>query len=193
MMLSKMVSNPAKVGLGLVAGALTLAACSSGSSSSGSGGGTGTGSASGGRSGTNGASTGSSAEIKTATGPDGTYLVDAAGKALYLWAADTGKTSTCTGPCASVWPPVTTKGAPTVAGSAVATDLGTTTRSDGTMQVTYKAHPLYYYEGDSAPGDVTGQGSNSFNAKWWLVAPSGAAITTTSGASSAGSTSGPYG
>ena len=50
-------------------------------------------------------------------------------------------------------------------------------RADGTKQVTYKGHPLYYYIGDSAAGQTNGQGSNSFGAKWWLLTPAGAAIT----------------
>jgi hypothetical protein len=59
----------------------------------------------------------------------------------------------------------------------MAAELGTTKRSDGSMQVTYNGHPLYYYEGDTAAGQTTGQGSNGFGAKWWLVTPSGSAIT----------------
>jgi hypothetical protein len=78
------------------------------------------------------------------------------------------------------------------AGSGVSqSDIGTSKRSDGATQVTYKGHPLYYYITDSSAGQVTGQGSNSFGAKWWLVAPSGASITKTasSGGSSASSSS----
>jgi predicted lipoprotein with Yx(FWY)xxD motif len=115
--------------------------------------------------------------IKTAKGPDGTYLIGPSGRALYLWVADKGGTSVCSGACATIWPPLTTKVAPTASGGVKAADLGTITRSDGTKQVTYKDHPLYYYVTDSTPGQLTGQGSNSFGAKWWLVAPSGAAIT----------------
>jgi Secreted repeat of unknown function len=55
--------------------------------------------------------------------------------------------------------------------SAKAGDLGTITRSDGTKQVTYDGHPLYFFSGDSGPGTATGQGSDGFGAKWWLVAP----------------------
>ena len=51
-------------------------------------------------------------------------------------------------------------------------------RSDGTEEVTYKGHPLYYFVADKSAGSTSGQGSNSFGAKWWLVAPSGTAITT---------------
>jgi hypothetical protein len=72
---------------------------------------------------------------------------------------------------------VTTTGTATAAGSAKASDLGTITRSDGTKQVTYDGHPLYYFSGDSGTGMATGQGSDSFGAKWWLVAPSGSDVT----------------
>ena len=63
------------------------------------------------------------------------------------------------------------------AGSARASDLGTITRSDGTKQVTYDGHPLYYFAGDSGSGTASGQGSDGFGAKWWLVAPSGSDVT----------------
>jgi hypothetical protein len=72
---------------------------------------------------------------------------------------------------------VPAKGKVTVSGSAKASDLGTITRSDGTKQVTYDGHPLYYFAGDSGPGQTSGQGSDGFGAKWWLVAPSGTQIT----------------
>jgi hypothetical protein len=74
---------------------------------------------------------------------------------------------------------VTATGTVTASGSAKASDLGTITRSDGTKQVTYDGHPLYYFSGDSGPGTATGQGSDGFGAKWWLVAPSGSDVTGT--------------
>jgi hypothetical protein len=43
--------------------------------------------------------------------------------------------------------------------------------------VTYDGHPLYYFAGDSGAGQANGQASDSFGAKWWLVAPSGADVT----------------
>ena len=66
-------------------------------------------------------------------------------------------------------------------------------RSDGTEQVTYKGHPLYYFVADTSAGSTKGQGSDSFGAKWWLIAPSGSAITpaatmASTGGSSSGST-----
>ncbi len=95
---------------------------------------------------------------------------------VYLFAADTGSSSTCSEACAQAWPPVTTTGAPKAEGGAVAADLGTTTRSDGTKQVTYRGHPLYYYVSDSQAGETTGQGVNSFGAPWWVLAPAGSEV-----------------
>jgi predicted lipoprotein with Yx(FWY)xxD motif len=115
--------------------------------------------------------------ITTATSSAGTFLTDGSGRAVYLWVRDTGDASSCSGACAGAWPPVTATGTVTASGSATASDLGTITRSDGTKQVTYDGHPLYYYAGDSASGMASGQGSDSFGAKWWLVSPSGSDVT----------------
>ena len=55
--------------------------------------------------------------------------------------------------------------------------LATNKRTDGSTQVVYNGHPLYYYVSDTSAGDTTGQGVNNSGGLWWLVAPSGAAIT----------------
>ena len=115
--------------------------------------------------------------IKTVTGRDGTYLTDLSGRALYMWVGDDAGKSNCSGSCAGAWPPVLTANVPRASGGARPASLGTITRSDGGKQVTYKGHPLYYFVVDSGPGTTKGQGSYSFGARWWLVAPSGAAIT----------------
>src|SRR5437763_2924214 len=86
--------------------------------------------------------------VKTAHGSVGTYLVGPSGRALYLWMGDKNGMSACSGACAKVWPPLTTSGKPGASGGAMSADLGTISRSDGTKQVTYKGHPLYYYSGD---------------------------------------------
>jgi predicted lipoprotein with Yx(FWY)xxD motif len=127
--------------------------------------------------------------IGTATGADGTYLVGPSGKALYLFDADKNGKSACSGACASAWPPLTVSTTPAVSGGAMSADLGTITRSDGSKQVTYNGHPLYYFAGDSGPGTTSGQGSDDFGADWWLVSTSGAAITKSA---SSGSPSGGY-
>jgi predicted lipoprotein with Yx(FWY)xxD motif len=107
----------------------------------------------------------------------GSFLTDGSGRAVYLWTKDSMNKSACMGACAGAWPPVEAKGTLTVSGGAKPSDLGTITRSDGSKQVTYDGHPLYYFAGDSGSGQVSGQGSDGFGAKWWLVAPTGAQIT----------------
>ena len=176
---------------GMVAVVLLVAACGSSKSSSSS-------KASSAPAPTKAASSsGTAVTISTKKGPMGTYLTDSSGRALYLWMADTKDKSSCSAACAKVWPPLTTAAAPKAAGSVAASDLGTVTRADGTMEITYKGHPLYYYAGDTGPATTKGQGSSNFGAKWWLVAPSGTAITaaasgqsSSGGSSSGGSSSG---
>ena len=119
---------------------------------------------------------GTSATVAVATSKLGQILVDGKGLTLYLFVADTGTTSTCNSSCATVWPPVLTTGAPVAGTGANASLLGTTTRTDGTTEVTYAGHPLYYFVQDKAAGDTTGQGVNSFGALWWVLSPAGAAI-----------------
>jgi predicted lipoprotein with Yx(FWY)xxD motif len=170
------MSAPARLAAGVggaVGVALLAAACSSGSSS------TAAAPASSAASGAAGASSSASGGtvITTATSSAGTVLTDGSGRAVYLWVKDTGDKSACSGACAGAWPPVTASGTVTASGSAKASDLGTITRSDGTKQVTYDGHPLYYFEGDSGAGTATGQGSDSFGAKWWLLTPAGTDVT----------------
>jgi predicted lipoprotein with Yx(FWY)xxD motif len=160
----------------LAASALLAAGCSSSSTASPPA----AGGASSSAASTGGSATGA-AKVETHSGPDGTYLTDASGRTLYLFMADSGGTSNCNGTCAAVWPPLTTTGAPTAGSGASAADLGTITRSDGTKQVTYSGHPLYYFAQDASAGQLTGQGNPGFGAKWWIVSPTGAAITTTAG------------
>jgi len=127
--------------------------------------------------------------IESHAGSAGSFLTNASGRAVYLWAADSMNKSMCSGACAQAWPPVTSMGQVTAAHGAKAADLGTITRSDGTKQVTYLGHPLYYFAGDSGAGQTNGQGSDSFGAKWWLVTPAGAKITAADTAASTGSSS----
>jgi predicted lipoprotein with Yx(FWY)xxD motif len=95
---------------------------------------------------------------------------------VYLFEGDHGSTSACTGTCAQVWPPVTTAAAATAGGAATTADLGTITRSDGTKQVTYKGHPLYFYAKDKDDGDAYGQGVHGFGADWYVLKPSGVKV-----------------
>jgi predicted lipoprotein with Yx(FWY)xxD motif len=106
----------------------------------------------------------------------GQILVDGKGMTVYLWVADTATTSTCYTTCATFWPPVLTTGAPHAGAGSQASLLGTTTRTDGMVQVTYAGHPLYYFQKDKQAGDATGQGSNGFGALWWVMSPAGTAM-----------------
>ena len=132
---------------------------------------------------------GTSATVTTATGDLGTFLTAVDGRTLYLFEKDKTATSTCTGACAANWPPLVTTGAPQAAGQAQANMLGTSPRPDGTTQVTYAGHPLYLFVGDKGPGSTAGQGITAFGAEWYVLAPSGEKIESTSPSSSA-STSG---
>jgi predicted lipoprotein with Yx(FWY)xxD motif len=116
----------------------------------------------------------------------GNVLVNSQGRTVYLFKKDTSTTSTCTGACASSWPPVRATGKPTAAGGAKASMLGTTKRSDGKPQVTYHGHPLYLFSGDQKPGDVKGQGVNAFGAVWWTVSSAGNQVTTKPSSGSTG-------
>jgi predicted lipoprotein with Yx(FWY)xxD motif len=129
------------------------------------------------------ASTGSSSAPPTAVGTAtvsvatnaklGQILVDGNGRTLYLFEADKSSSSTCYGACATYWPPLLTGGAPMAGTGVKASLLGTTKRTDGTTEVTYAGHPLYYVVTDHNPGDATGQAINNFGAAWYVVGTDG--------------------
>ncbi len=159
--------------------ALLLAACSS------SGGG-------GGSSAQAGAAPTGKVALDTQTGPLGSYLTDSAGKSIYMFASDTATSSTCSGTCLQFWPPVLTKADSVAATGDVSGMISTLGLSNGTKQVVYAGHPLYYYAQDSKPGEVNGQGRDDFGAKWWLLTPAGEPITQ-SAPTSAGNSGAPPG
>jgi predicted lipoprotein with Yx(FWY)xxD motif len=107
----------------------------------------------------------------------GNILVDSHGRTLYDLTADKMDTSTCYEACASVWPPLTVSGTPKAGPGVLAALLGTTKRSDGTTEVSYDGHPLYYFPGDTRPGETTGQGLNQFGGPWYVLTRYGAEVT----------------
>jgi predicted lipoprotein with Yx(FWY)xxD motif len=154
---------------GLAALTLVLAACgASGSSAHGAGGY--------GAAPTTPSAAGTAATVDLHNSSLGSILVDAQGKTLYLFEADKNGKSACSGPCATTWPPLLSNGAPQAAMGASASLIGTTARGDGGSQVTYAGHPLYYFVGDKAAGDVTGEGIDQFGAKWYVVGKDGKKI-----------------
>jgi predicted lipoprotein with Yx(FWY)xxD motif len=100
----------------------------------------------------------------------GPVLVDAEGMTVYDFTVDEGMKSNCYGGCEAAWPPVTTTGKPTAGEGATAADLGTTKRKDGTLQVTYKGHPLYTFTGDQGPGEANG---NEAEGTWFALDEAG--------------------
>ena len=107
----------------------------------------------------------------------GKILVDGEGKTVYLFEKDkTAKSSTCYTACAVAWPPVTTAEAPKAGMGAKASLITTLTRTDGTKQVVYNGHPLYYFQGDTKAGMTTGQDLKGFGAPWYVLSPSGVKV-----------------
>jgi|GEM_PF-557266 len=118
----------------------------------------------------------------------GQIVTDDEGKTLYLFTKDTKNTSNCYDKCAQAWPPLLTAGAPQTGDGADAALLGTTTRTDGTTQVTYNGWPLYYYAKDQKAGDTTGQGVGSV---WYVLSPKGDKVGTPGSAANPTSTPAP--
>ena len=103
----------------------------------------------------------------------GTIIVDSEGRTLYDFHKDEGASSACYGACAGAWPPLLTEGEPQAEAGAMANQLGTTKRKDGTVQVTYAGWPLYTYVGDKAPGEANGNDIDQFGAEWYALQPNG--------------------
>jgi predicted lipoprotein with Yx(FWY)xxD motif len=107
----------------------------------------------------------------------GKTLVDANGRSLYLFAGDTRDLSRLSRAGQAVWPRFTATTKPRALSGAVASQISTITKVNGTAQIAYNGHPLYYYVGDQKPGQTAGQGLNQFGARWYVLTPGGAAIT----------------
>ncbi len=121
---------------------------------------------------------------RATSGKYGAYLVDARGDALYMLSSDQRGRSTCSGACASIWPPLTASGAATAGPGVTTSQVGTIPRPSGSArQVTYDGHPLYTFTGDHAPGQTNGEGIVHFGGTWTLVSPAGQPIGSAQGAS----------
>lgn len=165
--------------VGLAAVSLILAACSSAGSTSTSASATASASASASassaaasasESASTPASGGGATAINVADSSLGQVLTDQDGRTIYRFTPDSANTSTCTGNCASTWPAVTASGSAPTAGSGVTGQVGTMTRDNGTTQVTVNDFPVYYFAGDSAAGQVNGQGVGG---NWFVITAAG--------------------
>jgi predicted lipoprotein with Yx(FWY)xxD motif len=117
--------------------------------------------------------TASAPALRAAHSKLGTILVDGQGRTLYLFEKDKGTASSCSGACASIWPPLTSAGKVVAGDGLSAAKLGATKRADGKTEVTYAGHPLYTYAGDAKSGDTRGQGLDQFGAEWYVLTPRG--------------------
>ena len=120
-------------------------------------------------------------EVKTGTVSGlGTVLVNGQGLTLYMFVPDHQRgQSSCYKKCAAAWPPLRLPAGvtiPVAAGRAEASLLGTTTRKDGGLQITYNGWPLYLWVVDAAPGEATGQGIDSLGGVWYVLSPKGTVI-----------------
>ena len=112
-------------------------------------------------------------EVALADSDLGEILVDGEGMTLYLFDVDEPGESNCYDDCEVNWPPLVTDGEPTAADGVDEGLIGTAERDDGSTQVTYDGHPLYYWVGDEEPGDVAGQAVEDV---WWVLNADGEAI-----------------
>jgi predicted lipoprotein with Yx(FWY)xxD motif len=128
---------------------------------------------------TNASATHASTTVSLRATKLGMVLVSSSGRTLYLFAKDKNATSACSGSCAKFWPPLVTTGMPTAGKGVQASLLGTTKRSNGSLQVTYNRHPLYTFSLDKTAGQTNGEGTVAFGAKWSAVSANGTAVVNT--------------
>lgn len=160
-------SAPASVAAASAAPSMAATAPASAAASASSGGGYGGGGDSYGSAGKSpAAAAGGLALAKTSLG---TVLVGPTGDTLYMFTPDSSTSATCTGSCAANWPPLTGD-LPSLGAGLTAADFGSVSRADGTKQVSFHGHPLYYFAGDKAPGDTNGQG---IGGKWYVIGADG--------------------
>ena len=122
----------------------------------------------------------------------GVVLVNPAGRTLYVFMKDQHRHVTCTGSCASFWPPLKWKGSskPTAGGTAKTSLLGTDKNPSGGKVVTYNHWPLYTYSGDSAAGQAKGWNLNLNGGKWYVISPAGKVIKHKTSSGGGGTTTG---
>ena len=116
--------------------------------------------------------TGTAARLTVRSTEYGKVVFGPSGKVAYVFGADHGSTSRCYGVCAKAWPPLLTTGAPLAGSGVEAKLLGSTRRSDGSLQVTYGGHPLYYYSADKI-GQIMCQHANMHGGLWLVVKANG--------------------
>jgi predicted lipoprotein with Yx(FWY)xxD motif len=115
--------------------------------------------------------------LRAEEGPLGTVIVGRGGLTVYVFAKDTDGSSSCTGACATNWPPVEAPEPLPSALPGVTAPLGTAARDDGSTQLTVAGHPVYTFTGDAEPGQTNGQGRVLDGGLWSVVTPDGSPVT----------------
>ena len=116
------------------------------------------------------------ATVATAPSGLGRIIVDVRGRTLYLFEKDAHGRSACAGACAAYWPPLLTNARSIAIKGAKPSLLGSIRRADGSLQVSYAGHPLYFFSGDTRPGQTNGEGLKDFGASWYVLTPTGKKI-----------------
>jgi len=119
--------------------------------------------------------------ISVANSRYGKIIVDGSGRTLYLFDIERDHMPICNSACAVAWPPFLASGAPS--GGALAPELdqslvATAVRNDGSLQLTYNRHPLYYYAGDHSAGEIKCQAAIEFGGAWYVIDAQGNKIST---------------
>jgi predicted lipoprotein with Yx(FWY)xxD motif len=108
----------------------------------------------------------------------GKVIANSKGLTLYMYKPDGKNKSHCYTGCASIWPPLITKGKPRAGMGVKAKLLGVAMRTNGTHQVTYNGHPLYHYSGDTKAGQTKGEG---YAGIWFALNAAGKKVTAHTG------------
>jgi len=122
----------------------------------------------------------------------GPILVNARGHTLYMFAKDRNGKSSCSGSCAKFWPPSLQRGKATAGPGVKKSLIGTTKRSNGSVQLTYNKHPLYTFALDKKSGQTNGEGQLAFGARWYAVSGKGTAVVKASPPPTNTTTTTPY-
>ena len=111
------------------------------------------------------------AQLKVTQNPTlGAVITDRSGRTLYARTTETANTTNCTGACALTWPPALTIGNGTAGDGANIALFGNFKRADGSTQLSYNGHALYFFSRDTKPGDTVGQ---NVGTQWYALSPAG--------------------
>ena len=116
--------------------------------------------------------------ISVANSRYGKIIVDGSGRTLYLFDIERDHMPICNSACAVAWPPLLAPGGGTSTSELDHALIATAVRNDGSLQLTYNRHPLYYYAGDHSAGEIKCQAVIEFGGGWYVIDTQGNKIST---------------